>query len=35
MKGASAEPCAKTSNAPTITSTRTIGSSHHYLRTFM
>ena len=35
MNGASADPCAKISSAPTSISTMMIGSSHHFLRTFM
>src|SRR5207249_4535604 len=32
IKGASTEPCANTNSAPTISITRTTGSSHHFLR---
>src|SRR6185503_8325254 len=35
MKGATAEPCVNTSRVPTSTSTRTIGRSQNFLRSFM
>jgi len=35
MNGASADPCAKTSNAPTTIMTSIIGSNHHFFRTRM
>src|SRR2546426_6306351 len=33
MNGASTEPCANTSSAPTASITRAIGNNHHFLRT--